>query len=103
LLDRSDSAIDIAPISTQLEPVVRNGLEIILHQPFLDKMRLRQRTPDLVRRMREIPLDRDRARFGLSFIHWSILFKRSSRSSNRRSQKPVIRLVQSISGESASG
>ena len=35
--------------------------------------------------------------------HWSILFKRSSRLSKRRSQKLVIWLVQSSRGVSAPG
>ena len=48
--------------------------------------------------MRELTFDDDGARFGRCFVHWSILFSRSSRSSNRLSQNPAIWLVQSISG-----
>jgi len=46
-------------------------------------------------------LDNDGERFGRSIGHWSILFSKSSRWSNRLCQKPAIWLVQSISGAKA--
>jgi hypothetical protein len=45
--------------------------------------------------------ERDRERFGRCFVHWSILFSKSSRWSNRLCQNPAIWLVQSISGAKA--
>ena len=73
-------------------------LEVVLHQPLLDQVRLRERAPDLFRRKRDLTFDNDGARFDRWFVHWSILFSRSSRSSNRLSQNPAIWLVQSIKG-----
>src|ERR687897_3385490 len=102
-LDRSDAAIDGPPIGAELKVMADNGDKIVLHQPLLDQVRLGQRAPDLFRRMRDLTLDDDGAKFGRisSVAHWSILLRRFSRSSNRFSQKPVIWLVQSISGASA--
>src|SRR5882757_894179 len=90
-----------APVSAKIETVTHGRLEVVLHQPLLDQMRLRERAPDLFRRMRDLAFDNDRARFGRSFVHWSILLSRSSRSSNRLCQKPAIWLVQSVSGAKA--
>src|SRR5262245_11286677 len=84
-----------------METVAHDRLEIVLHQPFLYQVLLRQRAPDLLWWMGDFTCDNDRAHFGRRFLHWSILFSRSSRSSKRLRQKPVIWLVQSISGASA--
>ena len=73
-------------------------LEIVLHQPLLDQVWLRERAPDLFRRIGYLPFDNDGERFGRGVAHWSILLSRSSRSSNRLCQNPAIWLVQSISG-----
>src|SRR5690606_10837005 len=89
-------------LSAEIEPMPFFGFEIVLHQPLLQKVRLGQRAPYLVGRMRDLAFDDDGAEFGRCVGHWSILLSRSSRSSNRLSQKPVIRLVQSASGASAS-
>src|ERR1700722_19703913 len=76
-------------------------LEVVRHQPLFDQMRLSERAPDLLGRMRHHALNNDGARGGELFVHWSILLSRSSRPSNRLSQKPFISLVQSISGPKA--
>src|SRR5262249_48950755 len=86
-----------APVPAKIEAVADDGLEVVLHEPFLDQVRLRERAPELFRRKRHFPFDDDGTRFG----HWSILFKRSSRWSNRFCQNPAICLVQSISGARA--
>jgi hypothetical protein len=39
--------------------VADDRLEIILHQPRLDQRTLRERAPDLFRRMRHHPFDND--------------------------------------------
>src|SRR6185312_14131238 len=100
--DGEDLAVQhAAPFAAKIEAVTDDRLEIVLHQPLLDQMRLRERAPELFRRMRKFQFDDDRARFGRGGDHWSILFSRSSRSSNRFCQNPVIRLVQSSSGARA--
>src|ERR1700722_5880463 len=76
-------------------------LEVVLHEPLFDQMRLGEGTPDLLGRMRHQALDNDGARGGELFVHWSILLSRSSRPSNRLCQKPFIWPVQSISGAKA--
>src|ERR1700753_1021387 len=73
-------------------------LEVVRHQPLFDQMRLSERAPDLLRRMRHHALNDDGARGGELFVHWSILLSRSSRPSNLFSQKLFIWPVQSISG-----
>src|SRR5262249_44838053 len=73
-------------------------LKVVRHQPLFDQMRLSERAPNLLRRMRHHALDDDGARSGELFVHWSILLSRSTRPSNRLSQKPCIWLVQSVSG-----
>ena len=62
LFDGEDLAIDDAvPIAiglrAQIEAVPHGGLEIVLHQPFREQMRLGERAPDLFRRMGEIAFD----------------------------------------------
>src|SRR5579883_604715 len=64
--------------SLKIEAVTDNRLEIVLHEPFLDQMRLCKRTPDLFRRMRELTLDNNGARPCRPFVHWSIRLRRSS-------------------------
>ena len=69
-LDRQHLAIDPAPIGAEAETVIHGGLEIVLHQPFRDQMRLGERAPDFFRRKRHLPLDDDGARFGRgSLVH----------------------------------
>jgi hypothetical protein len=50
--------------------MVHDGLEIVSHQPLLDQVWLRERTPDLFRRMRNFSFENDAERFGRpSLIH----------------------------------
>src|ERR1700738_3492763 len=97
-LDCQDLTVNNAPVCAKIETVADDRLEVVLHEPLLDQVWLRERAPDLFRRMRYLAFDNDGARFGRFFVHWSILFSRSSRSSNRPCQNSVIWLVQSISG-----
>src|SRR5438093_1445234 len=97
-LDRHDLTVDSAPVCAKIETVVHDRLEVVLHQPLLDQVWLRERAPDLFRRMRYFPFDNDGEGFSRSFAHGSILFSRSSRWSNRLCQNPTMWLVQSISG-----
>ena len=48
-----------------------HGLEVGLHQPLLDQVRLGERAPDLLRRIGHLPFDDDGARFGAvrSLVH----------------------------------
>src|SRR5262249_38942275 len=85
-LDRQDLTVDSAPVRAKIETVVHDGLEIGLHQPLLDQVWLGERAPDLFRRIRHLTFDDDGERFGRRFVHWSILFSRSSRSSNRSAE-----------------
>src|SRR5579859_3288187 len=100
-LDRHDLTLDSAPVGAKIETVVHGWLEVVLHQPLLDQVRLRERAPDLFRRMSDLTFDDDGARFGRGLAHWSILLSKSSRWSNRLCQRPAIWLVQSISGAKA--
>src|SRR5262245_31503519 len=90
-----------APVAAKIETVTHDRLEVVLHEPLFDQVRLRERAPDPFRRMRELAFDDDGARFGRGLAHWSILLSRSSRWSNRRCQNPAIWLVQSTSGARA--
>src|ERR1700722_6816987 len=54
----------------QIEAMTHERVEIVLHEPLLDQMWLRERAPDLLRRMGQLTFDNDGARFGL--VHWSI-------------------------------
>src|SRR3954449_9297631 len=46
-LDGEDFAVQhAAPFAAQVEAVAHGRLEVVLYQPFLDQMRLRQRAPD---------------------------------------------------------
>src|SRR3981189_2573732 len=100
-LDCLDLAVDNAPVCAKIETVAHDRLEVVLHEPLLDQVWLRERAPDLLRRIRYLPFDNDGERFGRGFAHWSILLSRSSSWSNRFCQKPAIWLVQSISGAKA--
>src|SRR5215470_2733248 len=48
-LDCQDLTVDGAPVCAKIEAVVDDRLEVILHQPLLDQVWLRERTPDLFR------------------------------------------------------
>src|SRR5271157_1479855 len=100
-LDRHDLTVDSAPVCAKIETVVHDRLEVVLHEPLLDQVWLCERAPDLFRRKRYLTFDNDGERFGRSIGHWSILFSKSSRWSNRLCQNPAIWLVQSIRGASA--
>src|SRR6478735_10783172 len=103
-LDGEDLAVQhAAPLAAKVEAVAHGRLEVVLHQPFLDQMRLRQRAPDPLCRKGIFALDDNRSGFGCGLIHWSILFRRSSSASSRFCQNPAIWLVQSTSGLSAPG
>src|ERR1700676_363249 len=82
-LDCPHVAANSPPIGAKIERVPHDRLEVVLHEPLLDQVWLRERAPDLFRRKRYLPFDNDGARFGRCFVHWSILLSRSSRSSNR--------------------
>src|ERR1700694_3556755 len=92
-LDCHYLTVDSAPVCAKIETVVRDRLEVVLYEPLLDQVWLRERAPDLFRRIRYLTFDNDGARFGRSIGHWSILLSRSSRWSNRLCQKPAIWLV----------
>src|SRR5712671_784780 len=100
-LDCLDLTVDSAPVCAKIETVVHDWPEIVLHEPLLDQVWLRERAPDLFRRKRDLPFDNDGERFGHSIAHWSILLSRSSSWSNRLCQKPAIWLLQSIRGAKA--
>src|SRR5215471_12735696 len=99
--DCQDLTVDSAPVCAKIETAAHDRLEVVLHEPLLDQVWLRERAPDLFRRVRYLAFDNDGERFGRRFVHWSILFTRSSRWSNRLCQNPAISLVQSISGAKA--
>src|SRR5262249_1543296 len=100
-LDCQDLTVDRAPVCAKIEAVVDDRPEVVLHEPLLDQVWLRERAPDLFRRMSDLTFDNDGESFGRRFVHWSILLSRSSSWSNRLCQKPAIWLVQSISGAKA--
>src|SRR5260370_19836814 len=82
-LDCHYLTVDSAPVCAKIETVVHDRLEVVLHQPLLDQVWLRERAPDLFRRKSYLPFDNDGERFGRRFVHWSLLLGRSSRWSNR--------------------
>src|SRR5215218_5958969 len=90
-----------APFAAKIEMVTHDRLEVVLHQPFLHQVGLRERAPELFRRMRHLAFEDDSAGFSRCIGHWSIRLSKSSRSSNFLCQNPAISLVQSISGASA--
>src|ERR1700730_1048858 len=101
LLDCQDLTVDSAPVWARTETVADDWGKVVLHQPLLDQVWLRERAPDLFRRKRDLPFDNDGERFVRGIGHWSILLSRSSRWSNRLCQNPAMWLVQSISGAKA--
>jgi hypothetical protein len=65
--------------------VTHDRLEIILHQPLLYQGALRERAPDFFRGMRHFSFNDHGLLGGIG--HWSILFNKDSRRSNRSRQK----------------
>src|SRR5262249_16081740 len=92
-LDCQDPTVDSAPVCAKIETVVHDRLEVVLHEPLLDQVWLRERAPDLFRRIRYLPFDNNGKRFGRSIGHLSILLSRSSRRwmRSRASDSFVIR------------
>src|ERR1700681_4424906 len=78
-LDGLDLAVDSTPVCAKIETVAYDKLEVVLHEPLLDQVWLRERAPDLFRRKRYLPFDNDGERFSRGVAHWSILLTRSSR------------------------
>src|SRR5438105_2426442 len=66
-LDCHYLTVDSAPVCAKIETVVHDRLEIVFHQPLLDQVWLRERAPDLFRRMRYFPFDTDGGGFSRSF------------------------------------
>src|ERR1700722_7612084 len=81
-LDLEDLAIDGAPVATKIELMIHDRLEVVPHQPLLDQMWLRQRAPDLFRRIGDLTFDDHGACFGSGLSHGSILhfFERAGRA-----------------------
>src|SRR5437763_4884692 len=78
-LDGEDLAVQYAaPVAAKIETMTHDWLEVVFHQPLLNQVRLRERTPDLFQRKRYLSFDNDGERFGRGVAHWSILFSRSS-------------------------
>src|SRR6202022_426647 len=77
-LDCQDLTVDSAPVCAKIETVVHDRLEVVLHEPLLDQVRLCEGAPDLLRRKRDFSFDNDGERFGRGFAHWSILLSKSS-------------------------
>src|SRR6202790_5588898 len=89
-LDCRYLTVDSAPVCAKIETVVHDGLEVVLHEPLLDQVGLRERAPDLFQRIGDLTFDDDGERFGRGIGHWSILFSKSSSWSNRLCQNPAI-------------
>ncbi|MNL44954.1 hypothetical protein D3C87_1675660 [compost metagenome] len=69
-LEREHLAIQhAAPVAAKIEAMSHDGHEVVLHEPFGDEVGLRQRAPDLLRRMRHFPLDDDGAGCARCFVH----------------------------------
>src|SRR6266436_7092193 len=49
-LDCLDLTVNNAPVCAQIETMVHDRLEVVLHEPLLDQVWLRERAPDLFRR-----------------------------------------------------
>src|SRR6266478_8400640 len=82
-LDCLDLTVNNAPVCAKIETMVHDRLEVVLHQPLLDQMWLRERAPDLFRRMRDLTFDNDGARLGRRFVHWSVPFSNSTSVTRR--------------------
>src|SRR6267143_1984508 len=89
-LDCQDLTVDSAPVCAKIETVVHDRLEVVLHEPLLDEVWLRERAPDLFRRIRYLPFDNDGERFDRSIAHWSILLSRSSSWIGERSEERLL-------------
>src|SRR5580700_5527604 len=63
-LDCHYLTVDSAPVCAKIETVVHDRLEVVLHQPLLDQVWLRERAPDFFRRVRYLAFDNDGERFG---------------------------------------
>src|SRR4051794_34422979 len=63
----------------EAELVADDGLEVIPHQPLLEQRALREGAPDLLRRLRHLPLDDEGTRGGGWGGHWAILLRRGAR------------------------
>src|SRR5215213_9597460 len=79
-----------APVAPKIEMVTHDWLEVVLHQPFLHQVGLRERAPEFFRRMRHLAFDEDGAGFSRCIGHWSIRLSKSSRLSNFLCQNPAI-------------
>ena len=60
-----------ALFAAKIETVTHDRLEIVLHEPLCDQVRLREGTPEFFRWMGDFTFDNDGARFGQCFVHWS--------------------------------
>jgi hypothetical protein len=94
-LDHQDLTVDNdvqvrLRIPSKIEAVTHDWRKVVLHEPVLDQVWLRERTPDLFRRMRYLAFDDDRARFGRGFAHWPILLTAVG-SVQRRAARPYQR------------
>src|SRR5580700_7434196 len=56
-LDCHYLTVDSAPVCAKIETVVHDRLEVVLHEPLLDQMTLRERPPNFFRRMGQVPFD----------------------------------------------
>src|SRR5690349_17435866 len=56
-----DLTVNSAPVCAQIETVVHDRFEIVLHQPLLDQVWLGQSAPNLFRWMGYLPFDDDGA------------------------------------------
>src|SRR5262249_30983569 len=73
-LDREDLTVDNTvptPVGScpKVETVSHDRLEVVLHQPLFDKVRLRQRAPDFFCRERDVSFDDDRKCFSCRLAH----------------------------------
>jgi hypothetical protein len=69
-LDGEDLAVQhAAPFAAKIETVTHDWREVVLHQPLLDQVWLRERAPELVRWKGEFPFDNDGAQFGRGVVH----------------------------------
>src|SRR5271154_7142942 len=66
-LDGHYLTVDSAPVRAKTETVVHDRLKVVLHEPLLDQMTLRERPPDFFRRMRQVPFNDN----GTSWDSWT--------------------------------
>src|SRR5882724_3092118 len=98
-LDREDLTVHRAPVCAKIETVVHDRLEVVLHQPLLDQVWLRECAPDLFRRVRDLTFDNDGARFGQRFVHWSILSGTLRSTAKSASISATNQLSRPVNGE----